>query len=559
MLNHYLFHIRALEAAVTAVLKTQCMDQNSQHYGTVEQLDRGYSGAHGAIGIARQLIEGYYTSGCRYCGQQQLLARAIAAIEFSLRLQNEDGTFDLLETNYHDASETAFIVGNIGPAILLMKKRKRNTPLEVTLYEYLLLLINRSSDGILNGGFHTPNHRWVHSAALSLCYELTGRSECLHKMNLLLCEGIDCDEEGEYTERSSGVYNIICDRALIILAQTRGMTSLYGHVTRNLRMIFKYFEPDLTINTLNSTRQDVGTSPDWRIYYSLYLYMAMATDDREFRYVADRMLEQSISRISAAEICATYPPIPYFEFMPFWQMDESLTCSWTKEETEKPRLDYEKHFVKSGVVRFRHDDFTMTLLEKHPTFAMMQCGKHTAYFRMAGTFFAQGQFSPEKIERTDEGFLLTYRRRWGYKGPLPERPDTSDWSKMKHELRPDVMMQDFVFCLLVVPQPRGAIFKVRTEGVENVLTKFEIMLEPGALFCTEAMEMYTRDGDYIYQKCSKSSYRYMDHMTLHIEGGCWSQSYGKQMRGSLNADGHSFTLAMTGKTPLNQTFVLRFE
>ncbi len=76
------------------------------------------------------------------------------------------------------------------------------------------------------------------------------------------------------------------------------MTELYEYVERNLRMIYKYIEPDMTINTINSTRQDVGTAPDWRIYFSTYLYMALQTGDKEFRWIADRMLEQSESQSS---------------------------------------------------------------------------------------------------------------------------------------------------------------------------------------------------------------------------------------------------------------------
>ena len=54
-----------------------------------------------------------------------------------------------------------------------------------------------------------------------------------------------------------------------------------------------YFEPDHTVNTLNSTRQDAGTAPDWRVYYSCYLYMALRTCRADFAWIADEMLRQS--------------------------------------------------------------------------------------------------------------------------------------------------------------------------------------------------------------------------------------------------------------------------
>ncbi len=559
MLNHYDFQIKAMNTAIRMTLRSQCVQPESSFYGAVEWLDKGYTGAHSAVCVAREMIEGYYTPQCAYAGDELLLERARIAIDYALRQQHEDGTFDLLETNFHDSAETSFIMQNIGPACLLMRSRMTGREQEKELFGLLMHFVDRCADGILIGGFHTPNHRWVLSAALSLCYELTGREDCLSRMNRLLDEGIDCDEEGEYTERSAGIYNIICDRALITLAQTRGMTELYEYVERNLRMIYKYIEPDMTINTINSTRQDVGTAPDWRIYFSTYLYMALQTGDKEFRWIADRMLEQSESQSSIEEQCPIYPPLPYFEFMPFWLLDEKLKNTWTTQETQKPYFDYDKFFENSGIVRARQGHFSLTLLENRPVFAKLQYDTHTAYLRMAGTFYAQGQFVAESIERTENGYRMTYRRRWGYKGLLPEKQGTADWHKMDHSKRPDVMMQDFVFHVDVTIEKQGAAFHVTTEGVENVLTKFEILLQPGGLFATGDMQMHTHTGDYVYQKCDETTYAYLDHTKLVIGGGCWKNSYGEHMRGSLPVDQTSFFVAMTSQTPMDETFTLRFE
>lgn len=559
MLSHFDYQIRTMNNAVRDALRCQCTDPASPIYGAIEWMDKGYTGNQSGLLAARQFVEGYYTPQCSYAGDKQLLERAMLGVDFALRMQHEDGTSDLLETNFHDGSQTAFDVVCIGPATLLMRRFMGDSAEEKALYERLMLYIDRCANGLMVGGFHTPNHRWVHSAALAICHALTGREECEAKMYRFLDEGIDCDDEGEFTERSSGGYNVICDKALIILAQVRGMTELYDHVARNLRMVEKYFEPDLTINTLNSTRQDVGSAPDWRLYFSSYLYMALATGDEEFRYLADRMLEQSFSQASLEAHNAFYPRLPYFEFMPFWLMDEKLRNTWTEEQTKKPNLDYVKHFVKSGIVRARQGKCTLTLLENRPVFAKLQYGQHAVYLRLAGTFYAQGQFAAESIQETKDGFRMSYRRRTGYKGQFAEKPPTSVWSEMDHSKRPQVMMQDFVFHVDVKFDGNGATFHVTTEGVENVLTKFEILLEPGALYVTDAMEMHTRGGDYIYQKSETSEYRYEDHSRLCIGGGCWKNSYGEHMRGALPVDNTSCFVAMTSQTPMDETFTLHFK
>src|SRR5690606_2938657 len=88
-----------------------------------------------------------------------------------------------------------------------------------------------------------------------------------------LNEGIDCNEYGEYAERSSGNYNHVNNEQMIILAKETGDPSYLEYVRRNLDMMINYFEPDGTIFTGNSTRQDRGKKVYPDIYYNQYLYM----------------------------------------------------------------------------------------------------------------------------------------------------------------------------------------------------------------------------------------------------------------------------------------------
>ena len=558
-MNHISYHYKSLDTAVKEVLRCQCMDEASPFYGAVEQLDKGYTGGHSAITAARQLIDGYYTPGCAFYREKLLLVRAAAAVDFAIKMQHEDGTLDLLETNFHDGAETSFIIQNIGPSYILMRQQMEESEEEKILDQKLMYFVNKAADGILSGGFHTPNHRWVLSAALALCNRITGREECLVRMRQFLDEGIDCDDEGEYTERSSGVYNIICDRALITLAEICGMTELYDHVTRNLNMVMKYIEPDYTINTLNSTRQDVGTAPDWRIYYGCYYYMALRTGNPEYMWIADCMMKQSLGEYSMLDYCATHPPIPYIEYLPFFLMDQKLLENSEKIIPVQPDLNYVKHFEKSGIVRARKGDFSLTLMKERPLFAILQYKKHIAYLRLAGSFYAKGQFAAQNIEETDRGFLLSYRIRWGYKGVLPEKPKTSVWAEMDHSLRPDIFMQDFVLLVHVILEENGARFEIESQGVECVPTKLEIMLQPGGCYITYSVELNARGGDYLYQKSPSAIYRYSDHHKLHIDGAYHKDSYGENMRGTLMRDEKSVFIALTQATPVKEAVTLRFE
>ena len=557
---HIAFAIQQLEASVQGILTYQCTDHASPLCGAVEGTLQGYTEAHsGGVYTARTLLLAYYTPGCRYEGDALLLGRALLALDYSLRREHGDGTFDLLETNFHDGAETSFIAQTICPIALLLRRHPPETEMETEVHERLDRLISRITDGIVNGGFHTPNHRWVMSAALGMCHALTGRQECLDKMNALLREGIDCDAEGEYTERSSGVYNIICDRALITLSEVCGLHGLLDHVTRNLRMVIKYFEPDLTVNTINSTRQDAGTAPDWRIYYGLYLFMAMKTGDREFRWIADRMLEQSKSAFTWAARQSGQGMMPYFEYLPFVLTDSSLSDAWQEIETSPPCFDFVQHFVSSGIVRARRGDTSLTLIRENPVFAMLQHRRHQLCLRLAGTFYSRGQFEAQEISEMPDGFELSFHNRWGYKGPLPEAPETSVWRLMDHSRRPDVMMQDYILRVQVKPISGGARFRISAQGVENVLMKLEILLEGGARYSTASTEMHTRPGDYIFQKQGDAEYIYLDRTVLHIRGGSCTHLSGRAMRGTLPGNDSNVFIVLSAQTPWEQELELEFE
>lgn len=555
MKNHFSFYLNNLKYSVERVLRVQCMDPSSPLYGTIEDLYKEMNGAHCAMTAARQLIDGCYVSGSYYEGNTECLERAALAIRYAISLIHEDGTLDLHETNFHDASETAFAVQTIAPSYLLMRSKMGDSAVEKEVSDLLMEFFMRSADGIINGGFHTPNHRWAHSAALALLNEITGRKDCLDRMQQFLNEGIDCNEDGEYTERSSGGYNIVCNRAFIFLSFIRKDPSYLECVKRNLRMVLKYVEPDNTINTMNSTRQDFGKAPDWKIYYSCYLYMALAAGDREFAGIAQKMLEESDVFYNNEE----NRQVAYFDFMPLVLMDERLSKALQEMDAVMPDMNHETLFPASGIMRYRKDKFSMTLLENQPCFAKLQYQNHTVFLRMSGCFYAKGQFVAETLEKAGTGYVMTYRRRWGYKSPLPEKQDTADWRKMDHSRRADVKMQDFGYDVTVTPVEDGAEIDIATIGVECVPVKLEILLQPNERYETDDVTFIGHEGDYVYQKCDSSMYRYRDYHTLYISGGSCEHTNGEAMRGSLFGKSDAFTVAVTAFTPVKKKLCLRFD
>ena len=120
------------------------------------------------------------------------------------------------------------------------------------------ILVN-GGKAIIYGGFHTPNLRWAIASTLMMLYRLTSDESMKKGAEKFLIEGCDCNEDGEYAERSAGGNNLVNNNAMIMLAMATADDSWYEPVKRNLTMMLHYIEPDGSIFTNNSTTQDRGT------------------------------------------------------------------------------------------------------------------------------------------------------------------------------------------------------------------------------------------------------------------------------------------------------------
>ena len=100
---------------------------------------------------------------------------------------------------------------------------------------------------------------------LSAAALLTGRQDFSDRADIYLREGLDISRDGEFAERSTGTYNGVNDDQMIRLYLATG-DRLYLEAARsNLEMMLSYFDPDGSVFTFNSTRQDYGQKV-WQSY-----------------------------------------------------------------------------------------------------------------------------------------------------------------------------------------------------------------------------------------------------------------------------------------------------
>ena len=151
------------------------------------------------------------------------------------------------------------------------------------------------------------------------------------RIDQYLAEHIDCNEDGEYAERSAGGYNEMNNRALLILAQDLGKTELLEYVRRNLEMMPVFYHTDFSIFTENSRRQDKGTAPYAEKYAYQYLLCGQTHDDEALRAIGTAQLEACIR-------CGRPFPLAAEDLMLFPEAFQNLPAPAGPELFEVDRL-----------------------------------------------------------------------------------------------------------------------------------------------------------------------------------------------------------------------------
>lgn len=221
----------------------------------------------------------------RYYQDLVLLEQLHVAMDFMLRFQHDDGTISPGWTNYHSPPDTAFVVVGL-TNILTLLERQTWQPL-MPVAGQIRTFLERTIPAMLSGGVHTPNHRWVLTAALGSLYRIFALESLQSRAGEWLQEGMDITPDGEWTERSNGIYNTVSDIMLYYAAQDLSRPELLEPVRQNLGMMKYLVHPDGEVVTDYSGRQDFGSVYSLADYYQCYKLMAEHDGDPEFAALAE--------------------------------------------------------------------------------------------------------------------------------------------------------------------------------------------------------------------------------------------------------------------------------
>ena len=404
--------IAKLDTQVEQLLARQVTDPRAEGFGCYPD-EFGLHHAGSASGLAHVFLAAFACPGSKFHLGRLMVQRANAAAEFLRKHQHDDGTIDLLTTNFHSTPDLGFVMHNAAAAVDLARMAGAREA-EAALAPFL----QKGKEALLSGGIHTPNHRWVVCQALAELHHLDPDPRCLRRIGQWLAEGIDIDEDGQYAERSTGIYNPVTNRALLVTALRAGKPELLDPVRRNLDSMLWLLHPDGEVVTEISTRQDQHTRATMERYWFPLRYLAIADGNGPWA----SLVQQTEDRGASASDYLRFPelrrPLPAAQPLPdnYHRLMRSLRTARIR------RGLWDATVLMNGNSRF------LTL--RHG-----QCAIEGV--RFAAAFFGKGQFRPAQWAPVPGGYRMTQSLEGPYYQPLdpPEMVTAENFAALRARRR----------------------------------------------------------------------------------------------------------------------------
>lgn len=461
MRAHYDLIVRDTEKAVERSLQIQDLTENSPWYGAFSQPDGVYQ-AKFAIYRVSTMIAAYCNEDTRFYHDGTIYERILLGLDYVDRVQHGNGLFDYVTCNFFSAPDTAFCIVKIIPHLRWLEAREVLSGEESVIRDRLRRIIHAGARGLLEGGFHTPNHRWAIASVLAICGKMFGEEDLTRAAFAYLNEGIDCNGDGEFSEKSAGNYNGVNNDAMILLSDALDDPSYEQHTIRNLRMMLTYWEPDDSIFTANSTRFDKDRTVYPDSYYLEYLSLGVRYNIPEFiamaNYIFDMLREKGLPAPDFLMELMNHPEFIRFE----------------SQESGTPDR-YRAFYRDSGIARVRRGGYTYTVMRDKSNFLYVHNGSIKLAVKIGGSFCEHRAFKAETMEMDETGaFHLHQTMRGWYYLPFEEKPATSDWWQMDNAGRKKKLGPDMDIDVAVRETEDGLDVDIRTSGVEGAPWRVEL-------------------------------------------------------------------------------------
>lgn len=443
-----------LDKAVDTYIAKQITDKSHKNHGSYPGDDGLFYG-----GTPAGILDGFLTAylhpqsrhhrSARVAERMQLAAHAFGA------MQTPDGNWNLPFTNFNSPPDTAFIMQ--GMSVTLMNARQYGFP---DLEKWLLPAIEKAGNGLVRGGMHTPNHRWVASSALAGLHKLYNEPKYIKRADQWLAETIDQDADGHYTERSTIGYNGINNRALVLIAEWLGRPEYLEYVRKNLNASLYLLHADGEVVTEISRRQDLNQRGTLSNHWPPLAYMAWKDQNGIYANLAR-------------------------QFEPVYGSASHL-IHWPQYLTELPASkplpdNYDKLFPAIGLGRIRRGPKSVSAIRDHDRFFTYRHGAVVVNaVRFSSAFFGKGQFVGKTLTREGSSYVMTQSLDAGYYQPFtPPRKVTTETYDNTREQRQRTEICKLAYRVTVTDTPTGCDLKIEATGTDEVPVIIEINLREG--------------------------------------------------------------------------------
>ncbi|MFP4105783.1 MAG: hypothetical protein ACLFVU_06780 [Phycisphaerae bacterium] len=509
-------------------------------------LDAAHSGATVTLlagGI--RLLDGLDRRLCKLplrLSPEQLLDRLALAADYLLNVQRPSGRIDLRNCNYDAGPAVGFALQELCPAIETARTMREAGKFPAAVLEKIETFSRRAATGLLDGGFHTPNHRWVVASAMAMAQETFDDFNARSQIDAILAETVDIDDDGAYQERSAGAYDAVAGHSLLILHDRLEWQEALDAVRKNLQMDLHLFHADGTIETGLSSRQDAGTATVPKPLCPVALRLARTTGEQRFADLAE-YLWQAPGSFDARSLC---------------RLAELVLVE--PAPTAEPRVpdQYETCFAANQLWRVRKGRLSVSAFGDSKRVLSVRFGRA----EMLGMSIRQsligpvGDFLADRMQEFGGGvrldsFGLRHPERCGYNLPLGEEVPIDRWEHMNRlrDIRP-----------IPAPQMQLDIRRIADGleltlksigGLDDVASQIAMDFPAGGFWETGDTATITQPGQVMVLKGGAGSMRF-GHDVLAIGPG--SGAHTTLAMRDTTGPGDNARVLMTFLTPIDHTF-----
>ena len=530
--------MRTHDQMTEGILSRQLMEDHHSRRGAIQMRGFYVDTRSSGFGLAHLLVS-YVSPESRFHLDESVRRSIEAVLSFLEKYQRPDGCLDLAGCNFASPPDTAFTMNALLNGWWLMEKHAE--PETAWLHAPLRRLIESCAEGVAAGGFHTPNHRWAICAFLKHAAKITGREEFSRRADEYLNEGLDINEDGEFAERSAGNYNQVNDDQMIRLYMATGDRHFLEAAEANLRMMLKYIDPDDSVFTNNSTRQDYGRKVYRNTYYMLFKLVGYFLGKKDLAAYGEYCYETASrhgQQPRGVEWLLLYDDLD--DFGTDVQPDLSAVTQ------------YDYHFKGSRIVRMRKGRQSCTLMDGKANFLYFQNGSMTMYMVIYENLCDKRNFVADRIEKTEKGYRLSFHQdSWYYLPFYPEKPETSDWWAMDNPHTRKRFQGVGLDTMVDVEMAEDGIdILIRTEGVDWLPLRVELGFPGGCQLRNENFLMEGKAGQSMILAHGPLEVTSSSGERMVVSDGFAEHSALGRSDGAYPEGPEHFTVYMTAYTPV---------